>query len=234
MLLRLFAIFLFCALNAFAILPEGFVYLEDVDSTIQTSLRYNSRYNFVGRKINGYTSNRAIMTKEAAFALKKINEELKQDGFELVIYDAYRPQKAVDDFARWSKTPEDISKKLYYPSIEKEDIFKRGFVAYKSSHSRGSTVDITIIEEGRKVCNIKEEKRGKYIYLNDCTIDMGMHWDFFGKESHFQTNLVSAEYNAKRRYLNSKMLKYGFKVAQGEWWHFTLQEEPFPNKYCDF
>ena len=145
------------------------------------------------------------------------------------------PWSEAPPWAKWRAQDEDGSWFWYSEKpIEKEDIFKRGFVAYKSSHSRGSTVDITIIEEGRKVCNIKEEKRGKYIYLNDCTIDMGMHWDFFGKESHFQTNLVSAEYNAKRRYLNSKMLKYGFKVAQGEWWHFTLQEEPFPNKYFDF
>lgn len=215
-------------------MPEGFVYLEDIDSTIQTSIRYNSNHNFIGRKINGYTSNKVIITKEAAVALKKINEEFKKDGFELVIYDAYRPQKAVDDFVKWSKTPEADAKKLYYPSMEKEDIFRRGFVSYKSGHSRGSTVDITIIEKGKKVCNIKEEMRGSYIYLNDCTVDMGMHWDFFGQESHFQTNLISSEYNAKRRYLSNKMLEYGFKVAQGEWWHFTLEGEPFPNKYFDF
>lgn len=232
--MKLIIVFLLITLNSVAGLPEGFVYLEDVDSTIQTSLRYNSRHNFVGRKINGYNSNKVIITKEAALRLKKVNKELKQDGFELVIYDAYRPQKAVDDFVRWSKTKEDTTKRFYYPNILKEDIFKRGFVAYKSSHSRGSTVDVTIIEKGNKVCNIKEEQRGRYIYLNDCTVDMGMHWDFFGEESHFQTNLVLPEYNAKRRYLNSKMAKYGFKVAQGEWWHFTLKEEPFPNKYFDF
>lgn len=197
-----------------------FVYIEG----IQTSARYYSTQNFTGRKVKGYTSERLMIEGKTLQALKKVNDELKKDGYELVIYDAFRPQEAVDDFIEWSKTADASTKQYYYPDMEKEDIFKRGFVATVSNHTKGKTVDVTIIKLGKSVCKVKPTKRGRHIFLDDCTVDMGMHYDFFGKESHFQTSLVSATYNARRKYLRDKMKQQGFKGAAGEWWHFTFQD----------
>jgi D-alanyl-D-alanine dipeptidase len=218
---------------AFA-LPQGFVYLKDIAPEIQQSVRYAMEENFAGSILAGYNAKEIILTKDAGMALKKVNEDVLKEGFEIVIYDGYRPRKASIDMIKWAKSLREEKKRFYFPEISKEDIFKRGFVAEKSSHSRGSTVDVTIIKKGLKVCDVKPIKRGDFIFLDDCTEDMGMHWDFFGTESWTKSPLVSDEMNAKRRFLQNVMEKYGFSGITGEWWHFTLQNEPFKNEYFNF
>jgi D-alanyl-D-alanine dipeptidase len=215
-------------------LPAGFVYLEDVAPEIKQSVRYFSNENFIGKRIKGYGAGRIILTKEAALTLKKVNEEMQKEGFTLVVYDGYRPQTAVDEFVSWGKSEETSKKNYYYPEISKKDIFKRGFVATKSGHSRGSTVDLTIIKNGKNVTPVKAINRGKFTFLDDGTVDMGMHFDFFGTESWAQSPLISEEFNKRRKFLQEKMVKHGFKVFEGEWWHFTLAKEPFPETYFDF
>jgi D-alanyl-D-alanine dipeptidase len=228
----LFLLFSFSILLATP--PEGFVYLKDVAPEIQKSLRYYSDENFVGKKINGYNAPKIIITKQAAIALKNANKKLLEQGYELVVYDAYRPQMAVDHFVAWGKDNSSSKKNEYYPNLNKQEVFSRGFVATKSKHSRGSTVDITIIERGKKVCPIKKIPRGEYIFLDDCTVDMGMHFDFFGEESWSISTLVADSYNQKRAFLKKIMEEHGFLGAQGEWWHFTLINEPFPTTYFTF
>lgn len=223
-------------------LQEGFVYLDNVDKTIQTSLRYFSSENFVGAIIDGYKTNRVIMTKEAAEALSKVQKELLQEGYSLVIYDAYRPQKAVNHFIRWSKDTADVKMKLYYypDFLEKEMLFNEGYIGRKSGHSRGSTIDLTIIKitdtlhqkpsyEVRSIVN-----RIQLPFLNDHTVDMGCSFDFFGTASHHDSKDIPNDYLKQRNYLKAKMAKYNFRSYENEWWHYTLDGEPFPDTYFDF
>ena len=215
-------------------MPEGFVYLKDIAPEIQNSVRYAEEENFTGRILDGYLKPVIIITKEAGVALKKANDDFLKEGFEIVIYDAYRPRKASEDMVKWAKEASDEKRGFYFPELTKEDIFKRGFVAEKSTHSRGSTVDITIIKKGQKVCKVKPQNRGSFIFLDDCTEDMGMHWDFFGTESWANSPLINEEFNKKREFLRKIMEKNGFKGISGEWWHFTLKNEPFKDEYFNF
>lgn len=220
----------------------GFVYLHEVDPTIATSLRYYSYDNFVGKPIDGYKKDVVIMTRQAAQALKRVQAAVNKDGYSLVVYDAYRPQQAVDHFMRWSKDPKDQAKKSeYYPRVNKADVFDLGYVAQRSGHSRGSTVDVTLIELGKKPHAIEKTKRllpkgGRQsqddvtiTFLDDGTVDMGSSFDLFDSASHyFENKTVHARYRPLRKYLKEAMEAYGFKVLVEEWWHFTLNNEPFP------
>ncbi len=225
---------------ASAKLPDGFVYVHDVDPTIIINMSYAQEHNFIGKPLSGYKKNVAILTKEAALALSKVQQAVKKDGYTLVIYDAYRPQKTVDEFVVWGKDHNDDKMKLYYyPGLEKEDIFKRQYVAEKSTHTRGSTVDLTLIPIGDKVKPITEEKRklndgSEVYYLNDGTLDMGTSFDLFDKASHPDSTLVDEKYQARRLYLQEKMAEQGFIEYPFEWWHFTLGNEPFPDTYFNF
>lgn len=221
-------------------LPSGFVFLTDVDSTIIESPRYSSKENFLGRVVPGYTSNRIICTKEAADKLKRVHSDLKKQGYKLVVYDGYRPQRAVNEFMRWSKDDDDqAAKAFYYPTINKKDVFKLGYVAEKSGHSRGSTLDLTIIKDTKSLKSIKYSKRKllrgmKIPYLDDNTVDMGASFDLFHEASHHDSKLVSAKYLQKRNLLRNAMKAHGFKDYQEEWWHYTLADEPYPDTYFDF
>lgn len=213
---------------------KGFVYLHEIDPTIQVSLRYYSNENFVGKTVDGYKKDVCVMTKQAAKALKAIQEIVKKDGYSLVVYDAYRPQKAVDNFMRWSKDIKDqVKKDEYYPRVDKARVFELGYVAEKSGHSRGSTVDLTLIKLGQKVHELKVTERklldGFTIkYLDDGTIDMGSSFDLFDLASHHENNLIANEFKKRRDYLKEKMTQNGFKTIEEEWWHYTLKNEPFP------
>lgn len=213
---------------------KGFVYLHEVDPTILVSLRYNSNENFVGKPIDGYRKSVVILTKQAAEALKKVQEEVKKDGYSLVVYDAYRPQQAVNHFMRWSEdTKDQIRKSQYYPRINKADVFELGYVVKRSGHSRGSTVDLTIIKVGQELHEIKEKNRelldGYTIkLLDDGTVDMGSSFDLFDIASHYENNLIEQKFKKLRTYLKNVMEKHGFKILSEEWWHFTLRNEPFP------
>jgi zinc D-Ala-D-Ala dipeptidase len=202
-------------------LPESFVYLEDVIPNVQVDLRYYSDRNFLGRRVAGYVESRCILTKRAAEALREVQEDLNRFGLGLKVFDAYRPQRAVDDFVRWGKDFSDTKMRAeYYPKVQKEDLFKEGYIAEKSSHSRGSTVDLTVIYLDRQP--------------SESELDMGTTFDFFGPESWPDSPLVSPLHRAHRMQLQVLMQKHGFEPYSKEWWHFTLRDEPFPNTYFNF
>ncbi|MCK4441718.1 MAG: M15 family metallopeptidase [Sulfurovaceae bacterium] len=199
-------------------LPKGFVSVTDIIPNIELELRYYSNNNFMGRRVKGYNQNRAILTIEATKALAKVQKELNQFGLGLKIFDSYRPQKAVDDFVAWGRDLNDtLMKKKYYPTEDKKNLFRDGYIAKKSGHSRGSTIDLTIIDLDSK---------------NE--LDMGSSFDFFGKVSWVKYSKIKANQRANRMLLHEVMMKYGFRPYTQEWWHFTLEKEPYPDKYFDF
>lgn len=203
-----------------AALPEGFVYLDDVVPQLQVELRYASSHNFVGDKIDGYQSQRPIITRQAALALKKVQEELRPFGLGLKVFDAYRPQRSVDHFVRWAKDLKDIRMKSeFYPFVNKEHLFRDDYIAYKSGHSRGSTIDLTIVALGGK---------------DAMELPMGTAFDFFGPESWPEHHSIQPEQRAHRLLLQTIMKKHGFKPYPKEWWHFTLANEPYPDTYFNF
>jgi len=223
---------------------KGFVYLHEIDPTILVSLRYISNENFVGKPVDGYKKPVVIMTKQAAQALAQVQKAVKKDGYSLVVYDAYRPQRAVNHFMRWSEDDKDKSKEAhYYPYIEKEKVFDLGYVAKRSGHSRGSTVDLTIIKDGEKVHELIEQDcqlcDGRVIkLLDDGTVNMGSSFDLFDEASHTHNNLIEEQFQERRDYLKAKMEEHGFKNYSQEWWHYTLSNEPFSadkdDSYFDF
>ena len=185
---------------------------------IQTDVRYAGTNNFVGRPIPGYNAEMIILSKPAADSLTKVIKYLINKGYGLIIYDAYRPQKAVDYFRQWSRNLGDtISKADFYPFVAKNDLFRLGYIATKSGHSRGSTVDLSLTDL----------KTGK-------EVDMGGTYDYFDESSWSFTDKVSPEQQNNRSVLREAMLKYGFKPIHTEWWHFTLRNEPYPDTYFDF
>jgi D-alanyl-D-alanine dipeptidase len=205
--------------NAWASLPEGFVYVDEVIPSIKQELRYFGNNNFVGRPIQGYRANRVILTKSAASALRVVQEELSIFGLSILVFDAYRPQQAVDDFVTWSKDLSDTkTKSTYYPRVSKEILFAQGYIAERSGHSRGSTVDLTIVS-----------KKAPFEPL-----DMGTGFDFFGPESWPNYAGISTQQRANRLLLQNIMVKHGFNPYPQEWWHFTLKNEPFPSTYFNF
>ncbi|WP_339341622.1 M15 family metallopeptidase [uncultured Polaribacter sp.] len=199
-------------------LPKNFVYLEDIVPSIRIELRYFSNNNFIGKPIDGYNSNSLIITEETAKSLKKIQQELLQKELSLKIFDGYRPQKAVDHFVRWVQVLKDtLMKAQFYPKVKKNNLLKNGYIAERSGHSRGSTIDLTIINT----------KTGK-------ALDMGSAYDFFGIQSHPLYQNISKKQKNNRMLLRNTMLNHGFTPYENEWWHFTLKKEPFPNTYFTF
>lgn len=196
---------------------NDFVIIDEIIPDIILDIRYYSNYNFVGGKIDGYEEPVAILTKEATRALKLVSDELKSSGYKLKIYDSYRPQKAVNHFIRWSKNQDTSMKDFFYPKLNKEDILKNDFVSSKSSHSRGSTVDLSLFD-----INKNED------------VDMGGEFDLFDEISYFNTNLISEKQRKNRNLLKCVMCRYGFENYKKEWWHYTLKNEPYPNTYFDF
>ena len=198
-------------------LEKGFVYLKEIDDSIIVNLKYYSNQNFTGKFVDGYHSNTAILTKESALALSNAQDDFNKLGYSLILYDAYRPQRAVDFFVLLSKNLNDtINKRIYYPDIKKSELFKLGYIAYKSGHSRGSTVDVSLIE----ISTNKE-------------LDMGTIFDYFGVESHTFFDDISENQKSNRLILYEIMSNNGFKNYSKEWWHFTLENEPH-QKYFNF
>lgn len=212
---------------------KGFVYLHEIDPTILVSLRYLTNENFVGTPIDGYKETVVIMTRVAAEALQKVQHELSKDGYCLVIYDAYRPQQAVDHFVRWSNDCNDQCKKSqYYGRVDKSKVFDLGYIARRSGHTRGSTVDLTMIKTNKTLQPIEKKKRTlldghEIIILDDGTVDMGSSFDLFDEVSHTNSNLIEKKYKKRREYLKTTMEQQGFENYSKEWWHFTLKNEPF-------
>lgn len=215
---RLIIFFSVLCLNTFAQLPEGFVAVKDIIPDLDLELRYFGSNNFVGMPIDGYSENKLIVTLQTANAIKLIHEELQNQNLCLKVYDGYRPQRAVNHFVIWARDLNDtINKYFFYPYVDKQNLFKAGYIASKSGHSRGSTIDLTIIDGNTGI-----------------PLDMGSPYDYFGEESWVNYNGISKEQKVNRQLLQNIMLKYGFRNYLKEWWHFTLRGEPFPNTYFDF
>jgi zinc D-Ala-D-Ala dipeptidase len=218
--LRLFCyLLLFCTMNTYAsVKPDDFVYLKNWAPTIQEDMRYYTANNFIGRPIHGYEKPVCILTKQAANALIKVQNALNEKNLGLKVFDCYRPQMAVDDFIQWSQNPDDQKmKEAYYPRIDKADLFKLHYIASQSGHTRGSTVDLTIID-----------------LKNKTPLDMGTTFDFLDPLSHPSNRDITAIQFKNRMLLQKTMLKFGFMPIKTEWWHFTLRNEPYPDTYFNF
>ncbi len=214
-----------------------FVTLTDAVPDAILEIRYFGTYNFVGQRIDGYEEPTALLTKQAAQALRAVSDDVCSQGYRLKIYDAYRPQKAVDHFVRWAADLQATEMKPYfYPDLDKSVLFEQEYIYEKSGHTRGSTVDLTLFD-------MQTEKE----------LDMGGTFDWFGPESHpdFCGNPETGQYTgdnsksptgrsitpeqfAHRMILRRAMLAHGFKALDSEWWHFTLRDEPFPDTYFTF
>ncbi len=198
--------------------PSKFVVLADYVPSVIQEIRYYSTYNFIGDRIDGYEEPVALLTKEAARALKRVANELFVMGYRLKIYDAYRPACAVKHFVLWGIEDQDIRMKPYfYPDLQKQELFAKGYIASRSSHSRGSTVDLTLL-------NMDTGKE----------VDMGGPFDLFSEVSHPDYKGITDEQFRNRMLLQSAMVRNGFKPIDCEWWHFTLEDEPFPDTYFEF
>jgi D-alanyl-D-alanine dipeptidase len=215
-----------------------FVTLTDAVPDAILEIRYYGTYNFVGTRIDGYEEPTALLTRQAADSLRAVSDDVKAMGYRLKIYDAYRPQKAVDHFVRWAADiPDTLMKRYFYPDLDKSVLFEQEYIYEKSGHTRGSTVDLTLFD-------MTTEKE----------LDMGGTFDWFGIESHpdFCGNPETGEYTGglgdhpisqriitpeqfkNRMILRQAMLRHGFKALDSEWWHFTLKDEPFPDTYFTF
>ena len=198
--------------------PSGFVLLADYVPQIVQEIRYYSTYNFIGDRIDGYEEPCALLTIEAARALKAVSSELIVQGYRLKVFDAYRPACAVKHFVLWGIEDQDIRMKPYfYPELEKQELFAKGYIAKQSSHSRGSAVDLTLLDM----------KSGK-------ELDMGGPFDLFSERSHPDYRGISAEQYDNRMILRRAMLRNGFLPIDCEWWHFALNNEPYPDTYFNF
>ncbi|MBQ9416294.1 MAG: M15 family metallopeptidase [Clostridia bacterium] len=194
-----------------------FVLLTDAVPDAILEIRYYSTYNFIGSRVDGYEEPVALLTKEAAKALRAVSDKIAAQGYRFKIYDAYRPVRAVKHFMRWGQNPDQSMKSYFYPDMEKQDLFQRGYIDGRSSHSRGSTVDLTLVQM----------QSGK-------ELDMGSPFDFFGEASHPTCDFIKGQAYENRMYLRRMMLEGGFRAINSEWWHFTLENEPFPDTYFDF
>jgi len=199
-------------------LPKSFVRLNQFIPDATYDIRYYNGHNFVGERVDGYTAPVVILTTEAATALKQVQTNLKPFNLGLKIFDGYRPQQAVDHFARWAKDINDTrTKPEFYPDVDKRNLFRDGYIAAKSGHSRGSTVDLTIIDLATKT-----------------ELDMGTPFDFFGPKSWPDNKSIPPEVRANRALLQTIMRNNGFKHLKEEWWHFTLKNEPYTDTYFNF
>ena len=198
---------------------DDFVEITEIIPDAILEIRYYSTYNFVGTRIDGYLQPTALLTRQAADSLRAVSDELLAKGYRLKIYDAYRPQRAVDHFVSWAADVSDtLMKPYFYPDLDKSVLFEQEYIMEKSGHTRGSTVDLTLFD-------MATEKE----------VDMGGTFDWFGEESHPDyTATITPEQFANRMLLREAMLRHGFKPLESEWWHFTLANEPYPDTYFTF
>ena len=195
---------------------SDFAEISTVIDDAAYDIRYYSANNFTGKRVDGYKAPRAYLTKEALAALSKAAEDLRSQGYRLLIWDSYRPQKAVDNFVSWMNDPKDPGNKHFYPDLEKKDLVTGNYVATKSSHTRGSTVDLTIIQ------------------MNGTTVDMGGTFDLFSERSHPDYTNITEEQKKNREILRNAMVKAGFSGVDSEWWHYTYKDEPYKDTYFNF
>jgi zinc D-Ala-D-Ala dipeptidase len=202
-------------------MPAGFVDAAAVVEGLLVDMRYFGQDNFVGKRIDGYERPRCLLTQQAADALAKVQSDLAPRGLGLKVFDCYRPRRAVAHFVRWAKRINDLKRKSeFYPNVDKRNLFKLGYIASRSGHSRGSTVDLTLV---------RRTDPGKPV-----EVDMGSPFDFFSPKSWPDSHSVTAEQRANRKLLADAMKRRGFEPYDKEWWHFTLAHEPYPKTYFDF
>jgi zinc D-Ala-D-Ala dipeptidase len=222
--------------------PTTFVALHEFDPTILHDIRYTTRHNFIGRRIDGYQEPLCILTRPAARALERAQDALLAVGYSLKVYDCYRPQRAVDDFVRWAERLDaDRMKAEFYPDVDKSQLFENGYIAARSGHSRGSTVDLTLValpaapqpvwrpSMGLVPCFAPYRER-----FPDNSVDMGTGYDCFDTLSHTLDPRIKPKAHQNRLLLKSILEAVGFINYANEWWHYTLADEPFPNRYFDF
>ena len=221
-------------------MPPGFSTLTRVDDSIELDIRYTGDNNFVGRPINGYLAPACILSTPAASALAQVQAQANLRGYSLKVYDCFRPQRAVDHFVAWAADATDEKMKAaFYPDVPKDELFSRGYIAERSGHSRGSTVDLTLVPMGTLQpqadpmanydCRGSETER-----FPDNSIDMGTSYDCFDARSHTDNPHVGDAVLANRHLLRELMEAAGFANYDQEWWHYTLRDEPFPAQYFDF
>jgi len=238
-------------------LPDGFVRLSEAVPAIAQEIRYTTAYNFVGAPIDGYEAPECILTDEAATALRQVAADLARDGLGLKVYDCYRPQTAVDHFARWARTEDEAMKQAFYPEEPKDRLFRRGYIAHRSGHSRGSTVDLTLVRLPAEASVLAPSAypdpadgplprcdrplsgpTGPDLQgggrLPEGDLDMGTAYDCLSPVAATASGAVSAEARANRQRLKAAMERRGFRNYSKEWWHFTLRGEPHRGTYFDF
>jgi len=223
-------------------IPLGFSYLHDVDRSIVQDMRYYGPHNFMGRRVEGYNAPVCVLSTEAARALSLVQRKAEMFGKSLKVYDCYRPQRAVDDFVKWSNNPYDVlMKEEFYPTLDKADLFPN-YIATKSGHTRGSTVDVTLVNlplldevtyyPGQPLAPCDATLiDGRY---EDTSLDFGTGFDCFSEVAATNSTAITDEQSELRQLLVDLMASQGFVNYAGEWWHFTLSPEPFPNVYFDF
>lgn len=241
-IIRSLAIVFFVSPALAADLPEGFVRLSAIAPQIEQDIRYYGNYNFVGRPIAGYDAGECILTQQAAAALVAVARDLEPEGLGLKLYDCYRPARAVANFAAWASDLNDLDMQAeFYPRVAKSDLFDLGYIANRSGHSRGSTVDLAIRRldqerptpwnEGQKLadCTLPEAER-----FADGILDFGTGYDCFDVKAHHGAEGIEPRATANREKLMALMESNGFKRYDEEWWHYTLVHEPFPDTYFEF
>ena len=198
--------------------PSGFVVATDVAPDLVVEMRYAGSHNFIGEPIEGYERPICLLTRAAAQALAEVQRDLASRGLGLKVFDCYRPQRAVARFIRWARDIADVRCKAeFYPDVDKRDLFKLGYIATRSGHSRGSTADLTLVR-----------------HADGAELDMGTSFDFFSRRSWPSDTKVSATAHENRAVLATTMRRHGFKPYEREWWHFTLGSEPYADRYFDF
>ena len=222
--------------------PIDIVDVRSVAPGIVIDIRYATAHNFIGRPIPGYESAKCLLTRRTAEALARVHSQLREFGLALKIFDCYRPQSAVDAFVTWARDLDDQAMKAeFYPSVDKQDLFRDGYIAAKSGHSRASTVDLTIVrlppeplpgfDPSAPLRSCENEQQNRFA---DGSIDMGTGYDCFSARSHTKSASVTPQQRANRLLLSEMMEAAGFKNLDEEWWHFTLSNEPYPDSYFDF
>lgn len=219
-------------------MPKDFVYLRDIDPTIQRDMRYAGPFNFTGKTVPGYRAGECILVRQAAEALKQVQEDLKPKGLGLRVYDCYRPARAVRAFVDWVGAPDDPdAKAIYYPNLAKKTLIP-DYIAPRSGHSRGATVDLTLVTrkggnprqaEHEPVCTAPQQDEAP-----DGSLAMGTSFDCFDTKANLGAPDLTALEEQNRETLRGAMLARGFKDYSPEWWHFTLKDEPYPDKFFDF
>jgi D-alanyl-D-alanine dipeptidase len=223
-------------------MPATFVDVSEEIRGVFLDIRYFGDHNFLGTRVDGYLAAKCLLTKPAAQALAGVQKDLAPYGLALKIYDCYRPQRAVDHFVRWAKDIDDIkTKKEFYPTVDKRHLFRDGYIDSRSSHSRGSTVDLTIVSlplASQPAFHLGQEQFECYLPVGmryaDNSLDMGTGFDCFHERSHTANPHIPLDQRISRLLLKTLMEKHGFRNYDKEWWHYTLNREPYPDTYFNF